>query len=318
MKKVISIISLIAFVLVALTGCVTVNYNVTINADGSGEVSYVYAFDKGLLESMGMTIEEMVGEMQAQAEETGYLIEIYSEDTYEGFRASKYLEDITEFSLEEAFGEDYITDSEENKLKITKSASDTIYSQNAEMDLTTMEDLREYGGVLTYSITLPVKAGSHNADEVSSDGKTLTWELYGGEIKSIEFEASSNGKTSSSNDKEELAKPETKRSNNKDKEEKGTLEKLFEENKTLAIGIGAGIAGLVVIFVIVLIVAISSKKKSKKNQPVTEVKPEPKPQPEAEPKPKNVEKTEGIIEDEKEAEVEEEKTEEDEEDKDKK
>jgi len=190
MKKIISLTVMVVFVLITLTGCVTVNYELTINKDGSGEISYIYAFDKSMLESLGITAEDMVYDMQEQAEESGYKVESYADDNVEGFKATKKVEDVTkDYSLEEAFGDDYVKDTDENKIKIEKGMFSTTYSQKAEIDLSELEDMSMYGMTITYTINLPAKADKHNADEETNGGKTLTWNLEAGKVTAIEYEA---------------------------------------------------------------------------------------------------------------------------------
>ena len=194
MKKLLSLAFLLIVMMVILTGCVTVDYQVTVNKDGTGKISYVYGFEKSFLEQMGTSIEDMTADMKQTAETEGFSIESYSDDNVEGFRAIKEVEDITSgLSLSEAFGEANVKDSEDNNIKIEKGLFGANYSQNGVIDLSSMEDMSMYGVTLKYSVNLPVKAGANNATEVSADGKTLSWELKGGEKNSIEFTAKGAG-----------------------------------------------------------------------------------------------------------------------------
>jgi len=63
-------------------------------------------------------------------------------------------------------------------------------SEEAAIDTTGLEDLMKLSSEMEFSftVTLPSKPISHNAKEVSNDGKTLTWKLGANtEDKSIEF-----------------------------------------------------------------------------------------------------------------------------------
>ena len=105
---------------------------------------------------------------------------------------------------------------------MTKTAVYTWkYSQKAEIDLTSLEDMSLYGMTIKYVINLPTKAGTHNADKESKDGKTLTWDLMAGQVTEIEFKA---------------------------------------ETNNMIIFAVVGVLGLAVIIVVVLVVAKSSKK----------------------------------------------------------
>ncbi len=191
MKKVLSLVTIVVMMLIVLTGCVELNYEITLNEDGTADISYVYAFEKSTLEQLGTSGEEMTSDMQEKAEESGYTIEEYSDDDVEGFIAKKHIEDLSEISLEDAFGSEYVTDSEENQIKIEKSTFKTTYSQEASIDLSSMDETTASLVTLKYTINLPTSVGDNNADEVSEDGKTLTWNLTAGEINEINFEATS-------------------------------------------------------------------------------------------------------------------------------
>ena len=192
MKKVLSLIAVMAILLVALTGCVSVNYEVTLNKDGTADVAYIYGFEKEMLEQLGASAEDMTSDMKANAETSNYQIEAYSDDKVEGFKAKKHIENLSELSLEDAFGSENVKDSEENQIKIEKKGSKTVYSQNASIDLSGMDESTESMVTMKYIIKLPVKVGENNASEVSEDGKTLTWNLKAGETNEISFEAESN------------------------------------------------------------------------------------------------------------------------------
>lgn len=192
MKKVLSLIAVMAILLVALTGCVSVNYEVTLNKDGTADVAYIYGFEKEMLEQLGASAEDMTSDMKANAETSNYQIEAYSDDKVEGFKAKKHIENLSELSLEDAFGSENVKDSEENQIKIEKKGPKTVYSQNASIDLSGMDESTESMVTMKYVIKLPVKVGENNASEVSEDGKTLTWNLKAGETNEISFEAESN------------------------------------------------------------------------------------------------------------------------------
>jgi len=189
MKKIIGLITMLLIMLVTLTGCVSVDYEVKVNNDGSGDISYIYGFSKKTLESLQVTAEDMIESMKEQAEESQYEVENYENEEISGFKATKHIEDLTkDFSLQEAFGEEYVKDEENNGIKIERSLFITKYSQNAEIDLTNMEDLA--GNVkMTYKVNLPAKAKTNNATKVSENNKELTWDLKAGEINKVEFVA---------------------------------------------------------------------------------------------------------------------------------
>lgn len=191
MKKILSLVTIMVIALIVLTGCVDLNYEVKLNRNGTADVAYVYGIDKETLSKMGTTAEDLTSEMKQKAETSEYEIEPYSDDKVEGFKAKKHVENLSDISLEEAFGSEYVTDSEENQFKVEKKGSKTFYSQNAKIDLSNMDSSMASMVTMKYTVKLPTKVGENNASEVSKDGKTLTWNLTAGEVNEINFEASS-------------------------------------------------------------------------------------------------------------------------------
>lgn len=192
MKKTIGLIVLLIVTLITLTGCAQLKYEVEIKPNGTGEISYVYGISKTTLDTFNVSVDDFVDEMKEQAEESNYQVETYEDEEIAGFRASKHIEDFNEeFSLQEAFGEEYVKDTEENGIKVKKGLFATKYSQTAELDLSTISEEERNYVTMSYQIKLPTKVTSTNADELSADEKTLTWNLTAGEINKIEFNASS-------------------------------------------------------------------------------------------------------------------------------
>lgn len=189
MRKTIRLIILLILTLVTLTGCAQLNYEVEIKSNGSGEIAYVYGISKNVLNSLNISVDEFVSEMKEQAQESNYQVETYEDDKLAGFKASKHIDNLNEeFSLHEAFT-DYVTDTDENGIKIKKGLFTTNYSQIAELDLSTISEEERSYVTMTYQIKLPTKVATTNANEVSEDGKILKWNLTAGEINKIEFTA---------------------------------------------------------------------------------------------------------------------------------
>lgn len=187
MKKLISLVAVMAMLLLVLTGCVNVNFEVSLNKDGSADVAYLYTFDKEALQEMGTSSEDMTKDMEEEANKNGFKIEAYSDDKQEGFKATKHFDNASDVSLAEAFGEDYVKESK--GITVEKKGNKTVFSQNDEIDLSSMDETTASIVTMKYVVKLPVKAGDNNATEVSKDGKTLTWTLKAGEINKVEFNA---------------------------------------------------------------------------------------------------------------------------------
>ena len=174
-KKLILLITMLVTVL-ALNGCVRMEFNVTVKPNGKLDVSMLCAASDAL-GSFGDGSMFDDEEMQ-QLEKDGYTVSKYSEDGYVGYIAS--MNDIDPSKLA----------SDDNCLSEFTSSEHLIKKGNTyilDFDLMDNEDLSESleylsmienaGGYMRFNLTTPVKAMNHNASSVSEDGKTLTWNL---------------------------------------------------------------------------------------------------------------------------------------------
>ena len=192
MKRTILLVIVLAFMLFTLTGCVTAQYNLKINKDKTGEVEYVYALDKSVLESLNTTAREATLEMREKVVKNNYKVEDYEDEKSAGFRATKHIDDVTEENiLEEMFGEKYIKNIEESKVKVKKTLFGNKYNQKAIVNLESVDSLAQITVKLEYTLNIPTKVGKNNADEISKDGKTITWKFKPGEEREIYFYADS-------------------------------------------------------------------------------------------------------------------------------
>ena len=99
MKKTIKTLALIVITIVTLltlTGCANVNYEIKLNKDGSGDVSYILGYDKSFLSSMGVTTESLANddsldEMKEEAQEQGFTVTQYEDDNTYGFKCQGLL-----------------------------------------------------------------------------------------------------------------------------------------------------------------------------------------------------------------------------------
>ncbi len=222
----------LAIAMFMLTGCANINYEIKLEKDGSGEISYIMGYDKNFLNSMEVSVEDLRGdnsfdEMRQEAQQEGYTIEEYEDSTTYGFKAYKHVENVqNEFKvMEDSTGEDAI--------HFEKSFFKTSFSQNATLDLSDLSGEGQAEDALTsaimgqmkisYKIVLPFAVGQNNASNVSEDGKTLEWTLKAGQTNEINFTA--------------------------------------EQSNMVNIAIIAG----AVILVLILILAITSRGKNKKN-----------------------------------------------------
>ncbi len=197
-----ALIVILGIILFTLTGCANVNYDIKLNKDGSGDITYVIGYDKSFLASIGVETSSLendnsFSEMEEQAKQNGYTIEKYEDDNTYGFKATKHVNNIQEeFDVNDEAGSN---NDEAGKIMYEKTLLKTRYYQDSKVDLTDILSDNEEAAMLkavmsqmkvSYRITLPFRVGSNNATIVSEDGKTIEWTLKVGEVNEIKFEAS--------------------------------------------------------------------------------------------------------------------------------
>ena len=225
MKRTVKIVALFATLIIAiftLTGCMNINFEVKLDKNGSGDVSYIWGYNKSVLKENGMSVEDLknqgdtsLDELKETAEKDGYKVEEYEDENTYGIKATKHFEDIGKFSLNEGLGlvKEGSKEAANDKISFEKNDSKIKYSQDAKIDLTTISaaemgleneeetdasQLALMNAIIekmkfTYKVTLPIKAGENNATTVSKDGKTLEWEFTNGKENEVKFVAEEKG-----------------------------------------------------------------------------------------------------------------------------
>ena len=223
-------LSTIIFTLVLVTGCsMKAEYNMKINDDKSMDFSVIMGLDDELIEGMSSMdsldseddsdwdytdeteedseLEEETTELTEEQkweyidsmfedsedmayEKYGFKKEKYEEGNYKGYKFVTTVSNIDDISGEKAsfdlnefqdISKSVVFTKEGNKYK----ANFVLENENSES-----AEGMEVAFDIKYVVTLPNKAISHNATEVSEDGKTLTWNLLDAKSKNIEFEFS--------------------------------------------------------------------------------------------------------------------------------
>ena len=251
MKKGKKIIALLAISMLLLTGCtMKMEYGMDIHSDKSMDFNVIVGMDDELLNAAissanggdgteTYTEEEqwdyLENSMQNDSSEEnpadyGFQASRYEEDGLKGIKYSKKINNIDEITGSEA---DFTLDEfakVSDKVVFTKNGN--VYRLNIEYnDTEETEELESMnvGMIAQYKVTLPKKPISHNATEVSEDGKTLTWNLLSTSTNNIELEFD-----------------------------------LENKNYTMLI---AGVTLLIVLIVIVLLITKNKKKQKNNSKP---------------------------------------------------
>ncbi len=199
-KRIISTLT-IAVSALLLTGCIRLDIGVTVNKDGTADLSVLMAGmtttgDDNLNASSGNFSEEDIQKFK----DSGFEAEPYEEDKYKGYTLKKTGISVTDLKNEltdlfksdndlEAMssGGNFSAMKDGNKYTIewknirkpaqssSDSEPDTFSNMMSGMDVSGM--IKGYGGYATLTLNLPKAADESNADEVLNDGKTLKWDL---------------------------------------------------------------------------------------------------------------------------------------------
>lgn len=206
MKKHLLVISLLSIMLF-LSGCVEQNTHVKINADGSADVSQTLLLSKELSamaeKQEKNAIEGMMDDINKEfSENKGYKGEVIEENGRQGIQISKHFESVEEVFDSELFTFKAVGDGEvENPWKVDVDKRFFATYVSIEADINYEDWLKGSAGMsdeeakimarmndpfdFSYSLTIPVKAASQNADEV--DNRTYTWNLDFEENTKIEL-----------------------------------------------------------------------------------------------------------------------------------
>lgn len=195
-------LSIILLILLILTGCIKYDLKMEMETDKSFSLTLIDAIQNAYQD--GSDIETN----KASYEALGYEVEEYKDDSYTGLVLKKNYDNIDLISSADCgtFELTSLLETDPSKVTLFKSERNnttTTYTADFTYDLTVEStsvsqteeteevDYSSYASSMyfAYSIILPAnsKIISNNADEVSGDGYTLTWNMEYGKLKEIDF-----------------------------------------------------------------------------------------------------------------------------------
>ncbi|OYD09045.1 DUF3153 domain-containing protein [Paludifilum halophilum] len=183
-------ITWLALCMILLGGCVNADMHVTVNMDGSGSYR-IQVLSSPLVEKELQPVREKL-------EQNGYQVEELKKGKQTGWVAEKQVDNVAEEppnQLMEDFSPEgksasllpFMEDMEKGPVKVNAELFRYVIRFQDDLDLRAMASenpvekafLNEMN--LRFKLTLPLEPKDHNADSVSEDGKTLTWNLAPGE-----------------------------------------------------------------------------------------------------------------------------------------
>ena len=184
MKKTLSLLCLMLALLVLLAGCVRYEAAITVHGNGTADIRMLMACVDSLGEDgadMGDLSFALSDEEIREYKAKGYTYEPYrdEDDGYSGYILSR-----TGVKLKDLHGsgeDEGITSIMENGFRVDGKRVTLDYRPFDEDDLeetgSYLSMIKLNHGYMRIKLELPVKPSAHNATSVSSDGKTLTWDL---------------------------------------------------------------------------------------------------------------------------------------------
>lgn len=195
MKKGMATVALIVVLFMVLSGCVKINSTLTVNSDGSGDLSVIYGVNKQLA-AMQPDITSSLQTAKKNSEKEGYTTSDYNDTQYMGIQLKKHinnLKDLKQFP-------------NNNKVKFSvkekKGFFKNTYDVNSSFDLTGLTDPNSNGLEesvaaaavaqidLKFTLNLPVAAGNNNASKVTNNNKTLEWTLVPNQMNNLNVQFS--------------------------------------------------------------------------------------------------------------------------------
>lgn len=285
MKKIVKTL-LIIMTLVLITGCgLKENVNLKVSSDKKVEFGYKILMDNELIDSIlsmsdnSLSLDGETGDKKEYTDEERWkYLETENCDAEEGFTCEKVEEGkFKGFFIKKTFDSiDELTGTGDkiNILEMDKLENPTffkkeneVYTSNFEYNMTEENELSEYytqmdAFIITFEANLPNKSISNNADTVSEDGLTLTWDLSKLTNKTIDFTFKFDGKstsstTTNSNSNNTNNNVISQNTNNSDT----VVSTKINTGKYILVGVIVGVVLLIVIILIIVFASSTSKKK---------------------------------------------------------
>ena len=176
--------------IIFLTGCSSYDMSMKIGKDKTMDYSVTV-----LSNSPNSEFANSVAKYKEKLEKYGYSVDEYNQENKYGMIITKHYDDIDDISLgkrDEEFNLLYFYDNEYDEniekqmFNVDKKLDTNRYAANFYVDLSNLNiDLNN--ATVTFNLSLPEGNFSNNANNVSDDGKTLTWNITSSGKTEIDF-----------------------------------------------------------------------------------------------------------------------------------
>lgn len=198
MKRVLAAVTTAIFVVLATTGCIKVDMDVTVSATDTVSGSTVFAFNKKMVElaKQNGAGEDMFDTATMFAAQDGLTTEKFAEGNYEG----------TKYTFKDVPIDKFFSRSDSSSLHVERKGDELIVSglldtSGGSTDVASVRDNPETkalfeGSGFKVSITLPGQIVSTNGKQ---NGNTITWTGEVGEVINFKAVANTSGRVIAAN-----------------------------------------------------------------------------------------------------------------------
>ncbi len=180
------LLALVLILCLLLAGCMKGYAHYTINRNGSGDAVIKLGFNRELVDLLyALGQKDMFESVIEEFEEDGFTITRFVEGDLKGFEANKHYKDFSQMMKDGNYKETLRINTEDNETEIEKGLF--FDRHTIRINLNTKDSFDKYIDLISepflkradfdFILTLPVKAEGHNADSVSEDGMTYTWNI---------------------------------------------------------------------------------------------------------------------------------------------
>jgi len=179
---------IILLLILFLTGCMKLHYNVTVNNDMTTNEELILGIDESIVfMSMVYDEEELLDELKNVFIDEGYEVDEYYEIGIIGVKANR-----TSLSVDDSLNlEGVFNLTGDKNFEVEGGLFSRTYHVKTNFDMTdltkaeqAMFAIRESD--MKFTLTTPFEPIEHNADKVSEDGKTLKWIFYPGQKNNVQ------------------------------------------------------------------------------------------------------------------------------------
>ncbi|MCR5457884.1 MAG: hypothetical protein K6F14_07390 [Clostridiales bacterium] len=183
-KKVLALLMVALLMMAVLTSCVKAEVDIRINIVGQISARMLLVFENKENGEPSVKAEDVLKGLRPtiidELKEKGFTVTEYNQDGYSGLLIENNNVDINNLQFDD-------DSSQTEKIEVTfKMEGDRLVldiplsflSNYASLLDSAKTQIEEKGGYARASITTPFKPANHNADEVTNNGKTLTWNAF--------------------------------------------------------------------------------------------------------------------------------------------